>query len=114
MENVNLPRGVERRENPRKSITRPAVLNPARLGPHAGWITDVSLDGAFVRSDCHDIPTFSTVEVTVTLSTSGGRKVREYRFPATITRSTQDGIGIRFDSLNMESYSALLDLLYTD
>ena len=114
MENAKSSRGTERRENPRKRITRPAVLTHARLGPQAGWITDVSLDGAFVRSEIQDIPAFTAVEVTVTTSSGEERKVTEYRLPATVARTSEDGVGIRFDSLDMESYSALLDLLYTD
>lgn len=113
MEQASPVRGAERRENPRKTITRPAVLNHARLGPHVGWMTDVSLEGAFVRSDWHDLPTFTAVEVLVTLKGGEERKVREYRLPATVARATEDGIGVRFGKLNMESYSALLDLLYS-
>jgi hypothetical protein len=113
MEQAGPTRGAERRENPRKTITRPAVLNHARLGPHVGWITDVSLEGAFVRSDWNDLPTFTAVEVLVTLQNGEQRKVNEYRLSATVARATKDGIGIRFDKLNMESYSALLDLLYS-
>ncbi len=113
MENANSARGAERRENPRKNVTRPAVLTNSRLGSQAGWITDVSLDGAFVRSDWRDVPTFTAVEVTVTLSTGEERKVKEYRLPATVARTTEEGMGVRFESLDMESYSALLDMLYT-
>jgi hypothetical protein len=114
MEQASPARGAERRENPRKTITRPAVLNHARLGPHAGWITDVSLEGAFVRSDWGDLPTFTAVEVLVTLESGEEHKVKEYRLPATVARSTEDGIGVRFGNLDMESYSALLELLYSN
>ena len=34
----------ERRDNPRVRVSRPVVLNHARLGVEAGWIKDVSLD----------------------------------------------------------------------
>jgi hypothetical protein len=59
------------------------------------------------------VPTFTAVEVTVTLSTGESQQIREYRLPATVARSTDDGIGIRFDQLDVESYGALLDLLYS-
>jgi hypothetical protein len=114
MEQVNPGRNAERRDNPRKSIRRPAVLIHARLGAQAGWITDVSLEGAFVRSDWRDVPVFTAVEVTITLPSGEERKAREYRLPATVARATEDGIGVRFSRLDMESYSALLDLLYSD
>lgn len=112
MEQVSPVGSPERRQNPRKTVTRPAVINRARFGPQAGWITDVSLEGAFVRSDWQDVPTFTAVEVTVTLSNEESHQVKEYRLPATVARSTGEGIGIRFEQLDVESYSALLDLIY--
>lgn len=114
MEKANVTREAERRDNPRIRVTRPVVLNHAKLGVEAGWIEDVSLDGAFVQSVWKDLPTFTAVNLTVTLSTGEERKVQEYRLPATVARCTGDGVGVKFDHLNMESYSALLDLLYSN
>jgi len=113
MENVNVTQAAERRDNPRIRVTRPVVLNHAKLGVEAGWIKDVSLDGAFVQSEWKDLPTFTAVNLTVTLSTGEERTIREYRLPATVARCTEDGVGVKFEHLNMESYSALLDLLYS-
>jgi hypothetical protein len=114
MENVSVTRDANRRDNPRISVTRPVVLNHARKGVEAGWIRDVSLDGAFVQSQWKDLPTFTAVDIAVTLSTGEKRTVKEYHLPATVARSTEDGLGVKFDHLDMESYSALLDLLYSN
>ncbi|MFV1997752.1 MAG: PilZ domain-containing protein [Acidiferrobacterales bacterium] len=114
MENAGVARETNRRDNPRVSVTRPVVLNHAKMGADAGWIKDVSLDGAFVQSKWKDLPAFSAVEITVTLSTGEEHKAREYRLPATVARCTEDGVGLKFDHLNMESYSVLLDLLYSN
>lgn len=112
MADVSLSQGSERRRNPRKILSRPAVLGHPQRGREAAWFTDLSLDGAFMRSDWKDLPAFTAVEVTVTFG-GEARAIREYRLPATVMRSTNDGFGIRFQRLDMESYSALLDLLYT-
>lgn len=114
MENVSVTRAAERRDNPRVRVTRPVVLNNAKLGVEAGWIKDVSLDGAFVQSEWKDLPTFTAVNLTVSLSTGEERMVKEYRLPATVARCTEGGVGVKFDHLDMESYSALLDLLYSN
>lgn len=113
IENVRA-REEERRDNPRVRVSRPVVLNHARLGVEAGWIKDVSLDGAFVQSEWKDLPAYTAVNLTVSLSTGEERLVKEYRLPATVTRKTDEGVGVKFDHLNMESYSALLDLLYSN
>lgn len=114
MENVHVTREAERRGSPRVRVARPVVLNHAQLGVEAGWIKDVSLDGAFVKSNWKDLPTFTAVNLTVTLKTGAQRKIKEYRLPATVAHCTEDGVGIKFDRLDMESYSALLDLLYSN
>jgi len=113
MENVSTTRATNRRDNPRINVTRPVVINHTQKGVEAGWIRDVSLDGAFVQSDWKDLPTFTAVDISVTLSTGEERKVKEYHLPATVARSTDEGLGVKFGHLDMESYSALLDLLYS-
>lgn len=114
MEDTGVARETNRRDNPRISVTRPVVLNHAIMGVENGWIKNVSLDGAFIQSEWNDLSAFSAVSLTVTLKTDEEHKVRQYRLPATVARCTEDGVGVKFDHLNMESYSALLDLLYSN
>lgn len=114
MENVSVAREENRRDNPRINVTRPVVVIQAGKGAEAGWIRDVSLDGAFVQSQWKDLPTFTAVDISVTLSTGEQRTVKEYHLPATVARCTEEGLGVKFNHLDMESYSALLDLLYSN
>jgi hypothetical protein len=113
MEDASVTREPERRDKPRKQVTRSVVLSHAGLGTEAGRIKDVSLDGAFVQSGLKDLPMFATVELTVTMSGGEQPRIKEYRLPATVVRYTEDGAGLKFYHLDMESYSALLDLLYS-
>ena len=114
MEDVNVTRDSERRDNPRIRVTRPVVLHHAKFVAEAGLIRDISLDGAFVESDWRNLPTFTAVELTVTLRSGEQRIIKEYRLPATVARCTEDGFGVKFNHLDMEAYSALLDLLYSN
>ncbi len=104
--------GSERRDDPRIRVSRPVILNHATLGTESGCIEDVSLNGAFVRSEWKNLPAFAAVQLTVTLSSGEQCTIKEYRLPATVTRCTEKGFGVQFDQLDMESYGALLELLY--
>ncbi len=114
MEDVDVTRESERRDNPRIRVTRPVVLHHTKYGTEAGLIRDISLDGVFVESDWKNLPTFTAVELTVTLRSGEQRIIKEYRLPAVVSRRTENGFGLKFDHLDMEAYSALLELLYSN
>lgn len=112
MEKKHVAPVSERRESPRIRITQPVILNHVKLGTDSGYIENVSLNGAFIRSEWNVLPAFTAVQITVTLSSGEQRTVREYQLPATVTRCTKKGIGVQFDRLDMESYGALLKLVF--
>lgn len=112
METKYVAPGPERREDSRVRISQPVILNHTELGTDTGYIENVSLNGAFIRSKWNGLPAFTAVELTVTLSSGEQRTVREYQLSATITRCTENGFGVKFDRLDMEAYGALLNLVF--
>ncbi len=112
METSNISPGPERRKKRRVVVTRPVLLKHKKLGQHAGWLRDVSLDGVFVESDWKDLPIFTPIEVNVSLENSETNQVHEFQIPTTVTRLTPTGLGLRFDMFDKKSYSALLDVIY--
>jgi hypothetical protein len=101
-----------RRSSPRKTTFKPVVLGYGRR-LHASWLRDISASGAFVETEhgWTDITTFAPVQVFLSIGGRSDPDIREYRFSATVARMTDDGVGLRFSDLDMETYSALIGLL---
>lgn len=104
-----------RRASPRKTTFKPVVLSYGHK-LHASWMRDISASGAFVETDYHwaKVPGSAQVEVALSIGGRDEPEIREHRFKATVARVTDDGVGLCFADLDMESYSALISLLAAD
>lgn len=97
----------DRREKPRKQIQHTFKVSHPSFGERECNIRDLSLSGAFVEGRFVDIAPGETINLTFT---AGEPSPAEYRFSSAVVRVAADGIGLKFLSLDMDTYGALLDL----
>ncbi|MEE8388936.1 MAG: PilZ domain-containing protein [Acidiferrobacterales bacterium] len=97
----------DRREKPRKQIQHIFKLSHPVVGEWECEIHDLSLSGTFVEGRFTDIVPGDTIKLAFTADT--GARI-EYRFSSTVIRVAAEGVGLKFLSLNMDTYGALLDL----
>jgi hypothetical protein len=100
----------ERRDTPRIPVTLEVMFNPDNAGFRRGVTLNISLDGALVDTGSARIPRRSRVELAIKIRTAG--KMRIHRFHAQTVHAGPDGVGLAFDRVSTEGYSALFDLVY--
>lgn len=94
------------REKPRRQIAQEFILSHPTIGSSRCMSRDLSLSGVFVLGRFQGIVPGDTVG----LEFSTGPGAAAYQFAASVARLTDDGIGLKFLSLDMDTYGALLDL----
>lgn len=95
------------RDHPRKSVRYKFKLGHPGFGERECETRDLSLSGAFVEGEFVDIGPGDTINVEFE---AGADKSEKYHFSSSVARVTSEGIGLKFFSLDMDTYGALLDL----
>lgn len=72
-------------------------------------VRDLSTEGAFIEMSPTELPEGAQVETVLRYYMDD--KPIEYRLPASVVRVTSDGIGLKFDSYDDETYTRLVNLL---
>ncbi|MFH2093041.1 MAG: PilZ domain-containing protein [Pseudomonadota bacterium] len=70
---------------------------------------DLSLRGIFVNTD---IKFPAQTKCSVTIFLAGGVDKIELLIDATVVRETENGMGIEFDSMDLDTYSHLKNIVY--
>lgn len=94
----------------RKSFPCHILVNFGTTYAIASNIRDVSLTGAFVSLDTAGVQEGDAVEVMIAFEYKG-RQI-EHRIPATIARVQHQGIGLKFDQYEDQTYTDLVNFLY--
>jgi predicted phage tail protein len=102
---------TERRDTPRIPIALDTIVSYNDQNYHHSTTRDISLDGAFVESKAAALAKKGTMELAIKLPVEGAPKY--HRFHAQIVRVTKGGAGILFDRVETDSYTALLDLVFS-
>jgi hypothetical protein len=68
---------------------------------------DLSLEGAFIEIKPHRLTLRERIEVAIKMSVNGASSV--YRFDAHVARVAPNGVALRFERINSQSYAALLE-----
>ncbi|MFV1997753.1 MAG: PilZ domain-containing protein [Acidiferrobacterales bacterium] len=95
------------RDSPRKNVRYKFKLDHPDFRERECETRDLSLSGAFVEGKFVEIGPGDTINVEFESSTD---KSTKHRFSSTVTRVTSEGLGLKFFSLDMDTYGALLDL----
>jgi hypothetical protein len=98
---------ADRREKPRKKLKHEFAVSHARLGEWVCMTRDLSLSGAFIEGRFVDLAPGDTVKLAFMADSIPPVKCS---FDAAVMRVTGEGIGLKFLSLDMDTYGALLDL----
>lgn len=101
----------DRREKPRSQIQHTFKVSHPGFGEWECKTRDLSLSGAFVEGRFVDIVPGDTINLTFT---SGADGSEEFQISSTVIRVASDGVGLKFFSLDMDTYGALLDLTLQD
>lgn len=72
-------------------------------------VRDLSTEGAFIEMSPEELPEGAHVETVLCFQMEG--KPVEYRLSARVVRVTDDGVGLKFDSYDDETYTRLVNLL---
>ena len=94
------------RKNPRLQIAQEFILSHRTIGKSTCLSRDLSLSGVFLQGRFPDIRPGDTVG----LEFSMGPGAATYELDASVARVADDGVGLKFLSLDMDTYGALLDL----
>ena len=100
---------TDRRETPRVQLERDVVINANKSEPQFCAIRDISPEGVFVETAGR--PLISTGKVQIAISLPVGNSQKLYHLPAKVMRVTEEGAGLRFDELGVDSYGAILGLM---
>lgn len=92
------------RDTPRKSVRYKFKLGHPGFGERECETRDLSLSGAFVEGKFVDIGPGDTINIEFESGTV------KYHFSSAVARVTSQGLGLKFLSLDMDTYGALLDL----
>ena len=99
--------GPGRRVQPRKTVTQKFTLHHYALGGVACYSRDLSLSGAFLSGTFEGVYAGDTVDLEFDVGAGAGDT---HRFSASVVRVESGGIALKFLSLGMDTYGALLDL----
>lgn len=103
---------IERRDSPRAHWKRDAVI---RVGQHERFckIGNISTQGAFIEMYEQRLEPY--MEVALSFLVPGDYKGQEKKtccVSARVVRLSTDGAGLEFEPLDMESYGAVLGIIY--
>lgn len=100
----------ERRDSQRVPVSLEAVLNY-----HAQvvicTVRDISLNGAFIEGQPHDLPYFNAA-VELGFAVRIGSETKQHRIPAKIRRIDETGAGVSFGDVGMDAYFSLVNLVH--
>lgn len=99
-----------RRESPRVQLERNVMLSGGYMSPQFSQTKDISAEGAFVELGENSLVFGTSVEMALSVQDDDGNSV--YKIPAKVTRVTENGVGIKFDGLDVDAYGVILGLLY--
>lgn len=99
------------RVSPRKALPCSVLLYNGTAYVIARAIHDVSLVGAFVEIDTADLALGSIVDVVMEFS--AGEHTVDLQLSAEIVRTDEQGVGLRFCAYGDQTYTDLVNLLYT-
>jgi len=99
-----------RRESPRVNLERDVMLSGGYMSPQFSQTRDISAEGAFVVLGENSLVFGTKVEMALSIQGEKGNSV--YKIPARVMRVTEDGVGLRFEGLDVDAYSVVLGLLY--
>lgn len=99
----------------RQSLRRRAPLSVLiNFGMHYSrrWpVRDLSTDGAFVEMPASGMRVGMPIEFV--LRFHAGDRIVEHRLPAIVERIGENGVGVKFGTIDNETYTDLVHLLYT-
>ncbi len=101
---------LRERESIRRAIPCTILVNFGTTYAIASNILDISLTGAYVDLDAAGAQLEDAVEVVISFAYQG--KQIERRIPATIVRLQSQGIGLKFEAYDNQTYTDLVNLLY--
>jgi hypothetical protein len=101
---------LRERESIRRAIPCTILVNFGTTYAIASNILDISLTGAYVDLDAAGAQLGDAVEVVISFAYQG--KQIERRIPATIVRLQSQGIGLKFEAYDNQTYTDLVNLLY--
>lgn len=100
--------GTERRTSRRLPVSLDVVLHH-RAQSVVCTTRDISLGGAFINAERDLLPYAGIVELNVALPTASSR---EYlRLPASIQRTTEQGVAVTFGDMGRDAYFRLVDFV---
>lgn len=102
----------ERREAPRVPAVLETVLEYKSKGFHYSATHDISLEGAFIKMAPDRVRKRARLDLAIKLS-SNGNAAKFHRFQAKVVRVDNRGAALKFLKLSTESYSALLDVIFS-
>ena len=104
------PPTSERRATRRVAVAIDAVLYYNTLMLPECYVRDLSPEGAFIATSGRFLPDQAQVDVALNVPEAGGVP---RRFSAQVTRSTEEGAGVRLQNIDPIALRNLMDTLYT-
>ncbi len=98
------------RESIRRAIPCTILVNFGTTYAIASNIFDISLTGAYVDLDAAGAQLADVVEVVISFAYQG--KQIEHKIPARIVRLQSEGVGLKFEDYDDQTYTDLVNLLY--
>ena len=102
--------GPGRREQRRRTINQQFVVRHKAFGSQTCFSRDLSLSGVFLSGQFDGVQPGDTMDIEFSMAIS---PETVFRFSASVARVEQGGVGLKFLSLDMDTYGALLDLTMT-
>jgi hypothetical protein len=87
---------MERRSSNRKSVEVNVYLADGNSGVSRCMATDISANGIFLKTNPLYVPRHKCLKLMFALRINSSNVVRLRRIAAIVTRSQQDGVGMRF------------------
>jgi len=103
---------VEHRWGARKSISCKVMLSHNQQRLLHGRIIDISISGMFIKTVTTSLTNNSKVNITLAIENEGVTQILQ--FQALIIRSTEDGVGLKFENLSIGVVKLLLIFLLKD
>lgn len=106
--------GIDKRRDPRLSITHQFSISHQSLGEIECDTRDLSLSGAFVLGDFSSINIGTTIAVSFIIASKrpGSNKALQYSFNAIVVRVDETGAGLNFAGLDAATDAAIYGLMH--
>jgi PilZ domain len=105
------PEPRNHRALPRQPLAFDVKLLVSGQFPFRGKTRDVSLGGLFVETSAWCLPIPTEVHLALALPVAGA--TRHYRVPARMVRQTENGAGLTFTDVGIDTLHALRKAIYT-